>query len=509
MLEQQLETFFGHTNFRQGQKEIITDILSGKDVLGILPTGSGKSICYQLPARILEGTTLVISPLISLMIDQVKQLIASGFKEVIAINSFLANSDRKQVFHDLSKYKLIYASPEMLQNNVFMEKLKKLTVSLFVIDEAHCISQWGHEFRPDYLKLNETINYLNHPPVLALSATATPEVQEDIVHQLDCPLMTRHIYSMDRDNIAFIVERFDHFNQKLEYAANLLKRFPVPTMIYFSSRNWTEQAVDILSKKLPNLRIAFYHGGMDQTDRMLVQQQFMNDQLDVICCTSAFGMGINKTNIRLVIHFHLPTQMESFIQEVGRAGRDGESSVSVVLVAPNDNQLPKRLIETELPTEAQSKNVISFITEHIHIQNNFRLVDTEMMKLFHLSETQWRFLKYQLEKHGMIKEGRILTDFHNPHHIESHITTLIKNRMQYKQEKLGALFEWVAGESCRRKNLFLSFQTDVNKPKYMCCDHCDFTFNQWNPTFNTIKNENIGWKKQLKQLFLQGINNEE
>ncbi|WP_226034654.1 RecQ family ATP-dependent DNA helicase [Aquibacillus saliphilus] len=505
-LEGKLSRFFGFSTFRNGQKEIITDILKGSSVIGILPTGSGKSLCYQLPAHLLDGSVLVVSPLISLMIDQVKQLKATGFKEVIAINSFLSMSNRNYALTNLASYKLIYVSPEMLQNKFFLRYLDKVKVSLFVVDEAHCISQWGHEFRPDYLKLNHAINQIGNPTVLALSATATPEVQIDIEQQLGLKEVKKHIHPMDRDNIAFMVQRFTQYQEKIAYVVDVLKKFNVPTMIYFSSRNTTEKAAEELSVNLPNHRIAYYHGGMEQEDRILIQQQFMNNQLDVICCTSAFGMGINKKDIRLVVHFHLPTQVESFIQEVGRAGRDGQASASLVLVAPNDDQLPKRLIENELPDYQTVNDIIDFLSAKEN--DNFSIKsETKMLDYFNLNETQWRFLLFQFEKHGMIKESRIMEEFNDWQMLKNQLYNLIVTRNTYKQKKLTELLKWADNEHvCRRKLLFSSFQETLSQPLYGCCDVCDFSFLTWEPP---IVERNIsippkGWEETFKQLMLQG-----
>ncbi|WP_077299630.1 DEAD/DEAH box helicase [Virgibacillus pantothenticus] len=206
-LKQKLTDYFGYDSFRQGQLEIIDDILTGENVLGVLPTGSGKSVCYQLPAMLLDGITIVVSPLISLMMDQVKQLKAKRWKRVTAINSFMDRKEREQVLQSLHTYQLIYVSPELLQQEMFQSRLKTLHVRLFVIDEAHCISQWGHEFRPDYMRLKQIIAHCNYPPILALSATATPKVQTDIIDSLGGLPFTKHIYPIDRTNIAFCIQK--------------------------------------------------------------------------------------------------------------------------------------------------------------------------------------------------------------------------------------------------------------------------------------------------------------
>ncbi|WP_077621697.1 RecQ family ATP-dependent DNA helicase [Sediminibacillus massiliensis] len=508
-LERALQKYYGFSSFRPGQKEIILDVLDGKDVLGILPTGSGKSLCYQLPARILKGSVLVISPLISLMTDQEKQLIAKGFKRVISINSFLSFEKKKTAFQQLGSYDLIYASPEMLQSPEFVAKLKQIQLALFVVDEAHCISQWGHEFRPDYLKLGDIVGELGRPPILALSATATPEVQEDIIYQLKSDRMKKHIHPMDRENIALKVDKFPSPADKLTYLSKILEKYKVPTMIYFSSRNWTEKAAITLSNAVPDLKIAYYHGGMEQTDRILVQQQFMNDELDVICCTSAFGMGIDKNNIRLVVHFHLPTQIESFIQEIGRAGRDGKSSVSLVMLAPNDDLLPKKLIQLELPVEMEVERVFHRLQAIQQKEGKLFEKDEENAQFMDISETQWRFLRYHLEKQAVIGQGRIAPEFEDWNQVKLELGKIVNWRTSYKESKLSELLKWAESESiCRREGLFSAFQDSVKPPTYGCCDHCGFTLGTWQPEEQTRRNETIDWKEDFKMLMLQGDRNE-
>src|SRR5690625_4050779 len=235
-LETYLKNIFGWTSFKMGQREIISDILAGEDVLGVLPTGSGKSLCYQLPAQILPGLTIVVSPLISLMEDQEKQLKARGIKNVVAINSFLSYQDRQHIYNHLNQYKLIFVSPEILQQDALLNRLKVLTISLFVIDEAHCISQWGHEFRPDYLRLAKIIEQLNHPPILALSATVTKQIEQDILLSLNRPKMNKHIYPINRENIVLNVKRVHNDEEKNTFIRKLLSNRRVPTLIYFSSR---------------------------------------------------------------------------------------------------------------------------------------------------------------------------------------------------------------------------------------------------------------------------------
>lgn len=508
-LEEALRRHFNYSAFRLGQKEIIQDIMNGNDVLGILPTGSGKSICYQLPAILLDGVTIVVSPLISLMIDQVKQLKATNFKAVVALNSFMDSAERKRVYRNLHTYKLIYVSPELLQQKDLLDRLQQINVRLFVIDEAHCISQWGHEFRPDYLRLSSTIEQLNHPAILALSATAPKAVQDDIITSLNRENISKHIYPMDRDNIAFYVQKTETEHEKLRTITHLLTNYRVPTIIYFSSRRIAENIASMLSEELSCKRIAFYHGGMEQMDRITIQQQFMNDQLDVICCTSAFGMGINKNNIGLVIHYHIPFQIEAYIQEVGRAGRDGKASVGLLLFSPNDIHLPINIIKNELPSEKDLSAVFQQLYKLHQAETRLPSDDIQLENLFEVNETQWRFLRYQFEKHGMIRQNHIL--YHKDQWKRAYqiINNLIMNRSLLKESKLTEILNWINQEECLRKHLYKSFQPTFSDPLYQCCSNCGFSWSEWKPSQTKLKETNsVNWESKLKRLLLIGENNE-
>lgn len=500
-LKKALFKYFGYESFRLGQKEIITDILEGTDVFATLPTGSGKSLCYQLPGFFLEGTIIVVTPLLSLMEDQVKELKKKGIKAAVAINSFNSVDERNWIIDHLHTYKFIYLSPEMLQNKYIQDKFKHLTIALFVIDEAHCISQWGHEFRPDYLKLNEIVNKLGQPTTLAITATATPDVQEDILNHFEAIDFHKHIYPIDRDNIALIVEKVNDKASKVKYLIDLLKTNPVPAIIYFSSKKESERVCFELSQALEGLNVAYYHSGLETSDRLLIQEQFMENQLDIICATSAFGMGVNKENIRLVIHFHLPTQLESLIQEIGRAGRDQQSSVSIVLYAPGDQYFPTRMIESELPSIDIVGNMLSFIKQ-VNSDNGFISIEQlDIESNWDISETQWRFLKNFFEEAGII-EGKWLDPTKINQQFNQNITRKINNRNNYKLHKLNELFDWLHTEDCRRIKLHQSFQDTVQPAKYYCCDQCGFKIDQWSPKDRIEREIKETWQEQLKSILL-------
>lgn len=504
LLEKELQKYFGYPTFRPGQKEIIQDVLEGTDVLGVLPTGSGKSVCYQLPAMLLEGLTIVVSPLISLMIDQVKQLRAMRVPGVTTLNSFMDVRQRQQVLKNLHRYKLLYVSPELLTHPATVAHFKNVRVSLFVIDEAHCISQWGHEFRPDYLKLSTVLDTLEQPTTLALSATVTPEVQQDIIFSLKKPNMKKRIYPMDRPNIVLALEKVNSDEEKIEKIIRLLNTYTVPALIYFSSKKTAEKTAAILAKAFSDRHVTFYHGGMEQTDRIAVQQQFMNDQLDIICCTSAFGMGINKDNIRLIIHYHLPMQKESYIQEAGRAGRDGELSLSLLLFTNQDIHIPEQLIKQELPEEETVFRVFQYMTALYNLGKPFP-EDLYMENQFELNEIQWRFLKFQLEKHDMIKGNYIHLTTEKSKKAYHSILAFIRERHDWKMKKLEEMVQWVNSKSCLRESLYAEFQSSFSPPIGPCCSRCGLDWGKL-PLLEK-KNKVISyndWQQQLKYILQVG-----
>lgn len=352
--KQLLQTHFGYNQFRKGQEEIIQKVLTGKDTLAIMPTGGGKSICYQIPAMMLPGVTIVISPLISLMKDQVDALEKAGIPSTY-INSGVSNDEIQQRLADVynGKYKLVYIAPERLEVASFRKIMDSIHISCLAIDEAHCISQWGHDFRPSYLLIKRLINDIQPKPVvLALTATATPQVQQDICELLHIEDENVVMTGFERENLHFqVVKGQDRDRFLMDY---LEKNQGQSGIIYAATRKEVDRLYQLLDKR--GVLVGRYHAGLSEKKRNEEQERFLYDDVTVMVATNAFGMGINKSNVRFVVHYHIPRNMESYYQEAGRAGRDGEESDCILLFAPQDTHIQSFLIEQSDMDEQRREN---------------------------------------------------------------------------------------------------------------------------------------------------------
>ncbi len=321
-----LSRYFGHQEFRPYQESIISRVMEGQDVLGMLPTGAGKSLCYQLPSLLLPKPTLVVSPLIALMKDQVDGLPPAVYPKATLINSSLAAGEVEGRLAAISAgaYSLIYAAPERLRQQGFLRRLRGVGLSLLVVDEAHCVSVWGHSFRPDYLFIRRAIeqiaNGMEPPTLLALTATATPDMQVEIGTQLGRPLESVTA-STFRSNLRLEVFRCGNAEEKMRRLARVCPETPGATIVYSNNRDRCERLAQFLSRQ--GLQAAHYHAGMEREERQATQERFMLGRVRIIVATVAFGMGVDKPNVRLVVHFSMPESLEAYTQEAGRAGRDG------------------------------------------------------------------------------------------------------------------------------------------------------------------------------------------
>ena len=396
-----LKNIFGHNGFKPQQLEIITRILNREgNTLGIMPTGGGKSVCFQIPALIRENLTIVVSPLIALMKDQIDNLTKKGIYTAFFVNSSISENTKEKIIDlvEKKKVKLLYLAPESLKSERILEVLKKLDIGLFVIDEAHCISTWGHNFRPDYLRIPEIIEELNNPQILALTATATKDVEKDIQKQFktQCKVFKA---SFDRPNLYIDVLQLEKNVKKELFLVSLLKQLKGSTIIFVTYRTTSEKISEILNSN--GVNSVHYHAGLDKEIREKIQNQFISGEARVIVATIAFGMGIDKADIRNIIHYNIPQSIENYYQEIGRAGRDGDISNCIVLFTKTDESKIKDLISSSWPDEHKIKNIISYLKSR-----NSKYIFTTAKKICFdcdIKEIPVNLILHRLEESGAIK----------------------------------------------------------------------------------------------------------
>ncbi|WP_246009526.1 RecQ family ATP-dependent DNA helicase [Brevibacillus fluminis] len=472
-----LRQSFGHSTFRPGQLEIIGGVLSGRNTLGVLPTGGGKSVLYQLLSLTLPHMTVVISPLVSLMIDQVQRLKQNGKQYAVYLNSTCDAAEMKQTLQEIrgGKYKLLYLSPEKLQQPYVRAMLKARGVSLFAVDEAHCIAQWGHDFRTDYMRLPTIVEQLGSPPVLAVTATATMDAQREIAELFSIHPDNRIVQSMNRPNIAFERVTVENEAQKRELLLDDLRKLTGPGIVYCSTRQAVETLV--LQCRLSGIdRVHGYHGGMNGLDRMLVQEQFLRGELDVIVATNAFGMGIDKPDIRYVLHYHAPASLEAYVQEVGRVGRDGQPGYARLYMLEEDVHIHYHMLGAEYPEENRISQVLTWLGAHQRESIGLQ----ELAEGFDLSENQAELIFFYAEQCGLLdglapnragflfKMRKTVT----PETVRQ-ISRLIQNAKWSKLHKLQQMTEWLSSQQCLRQGLLRYFDEDGQQEGTLpCCSIC-------------------------------------
>ncbi|KRM72598.1 RecQ family ATP-dependent DNA helicase [Lacticaseibacillus brantae] len=466
-IETILKEHFGFDHFRPGQAEIIEHVLAGQDVMGILPTGSGKTLCYQLPGQILGGTTIVIEPLLALMDDQVKRLQAQGEKRVIALTGRLQPQDFAQILSRLNQYQFIFLSPEMLANPAVYQALSQLNLQLAVVDEAHCISQWGPDFRPDYLKLGDRLHPLKPRSILALTATAPDSVQKDIVSGLSLTAPFAYIASVDRPNIFMGVVQVGDKREKYQRLLEMVTAVSGPKIIYFDRKKTAEQVAQQLQNDTGKAA-AYYHAELAAHDRDLIQRQFMSDQLEIICATSAFGMGIDKADVRLVVHTFVPESLEDYSQAMGRAGRDGQKSLAVILLGPGDFQRAAGFAQ-QLP----DAKLVATIFKRPNAYADF---DDSQVNLI---------------------QAYIGSGFS-----QAQVLAQLASRRIEKQHSFDAVAKWLQTSGCRRNVLLQYFDSPLITHDDFCCGVVDeAVMAQLAPVSSVKKATPTDWSEIFAQIF--------
>ncbi len=399
-----LKEIFGFDSFKPGQEEAIRAVLDGRDTLAVMPTGGGKSLCYQIPALMQESLTVIVSPLISLMKDQVDSLIQSSVATAATLHSGLSPEERWEVERRVGTgdIRMLYVAPERLRSLEFVLSLRQAGVGLFVVDEAHCISEWGHDFRPDYLFLPRVVRDLGSPPILALTATATPRVREDIVRSLKMRSPEVVVTSFNRPNLTYRVLSAKEKKHKLPLILDVIRRAPPPGIVYATTRRECEELAAELRRA--GVEAAAYHAGMDAAERSEVQERFMTDELPVVVATIAFGMGVDKPNVRFVIHASVPGSLPAYLQESGRAGRDGEPAQCVVLYRSADIGRRKRMVTLNTVGEGQ---VRSFFRSLVNAERGGRVnvPPNSIGALGGVSPDVAQILLRSLEDSGLLSRG--------------------------------------------------------------------------------------------------------